>query len=68
MAFISGGDNGIGRAIAVRFAQEGADIAINFLPVENEDAENTKNYVEKYGRQCLLLPANIQEYFSNVLS
>lgn len=61
VAFISGGDSGIGRAIAVRFAQEGAHIAINFLPEEKDDAEETKKYIEKYGKKCLLVPGNIQE-------
>lgn len=61
VAFISGGDSGIGRAVAVRFAQEGANIAINFLPEEKNDAEETKKYIEKYGKKCLLVPGNIQE-------
>jgi NAD(P)-dependent dehydrogenase (short-subunit alcohol dehydrogenase family) len=59
VVFISGGDSGIGRAVAIAFAMHGADVAISFLPKEKPDAEITKEKVEFFGRQCLLLPGNI---------
>jgi NAD(P)-dependent dehydrogenase (short-subunit alcohol dehydrogenase family) len=60
VALITGGDSGIGHAVAVLFAQEGADIAIIYLN-EHEDAETVKKEVEKQGRNCLLLPGNIRD-------
>ena len=57
---ISGGDSGIGRAISVLFAKEGADIVINYLN-EHEDANFTKKSVEKHGRKCLLIPGDLRE-------
>ncbi|WP_027409993.1 SDR family oxidoreductase [Anoxybacteroides tepidamans] len=60
VAIITGGDSGIGRAVAVAFAKEGADVAIVYLD-EHEDAKTTKEYVEKYGRRCLLLPGDLRE-------
>ncbi|MGQ0828424.1 MAG: glucose 1-dehydrogenase [Bacteroidota bacterium] len=59
VALITGGDSGIGRAIAVTFAKHGADIVICFLKEEQKDAALTKQYVESYGAECLLLPGNI---------
>lgn len=59
-ALITGGDSGIGHAVAVLFAQEGADVAIVYLS-EHEDAETVKREVEAHGRKCLLLPGNIRE-------
>jgi NAD(P)-dependent dehydrogenase (short-subunit alcohol dehydrogenase family) len=58
-ALITGGDSGIGRAVAVLYAREGADIAINYLPEEQRDAEETKRAVEREGRRCLLLPGDL---------
>ncbi|WP_433247207.1 SDR family oxidoreductase [Streptosporangium sp. CA-135522] len=57
-ALITGGDSGIGRAVAVAFAKEGADVAIAYLS-EHRDAEHTKGLVEKEGRRCLLLPGDL---------
>jgi NAD(P)-dependent dehydrogenase (short-subunit alcohol dehydrogenase family) len=61
VALITGGDSGIGRAVAVLFAREGARIAINYLPEEESDAEATCREVEKAGARCLLLPGDLTE-------
>jgi len=58
IALITGGDSGIGRAISVLFAREGADIAIVYLE-ENEDAKATSQLVEKEGRDCLLIKGDV---------
>lgn len=60
IALITGGDSGIGRAVAVLFAREGADIAIVYLN-EHEDANKTKLNVEKYGRSCLLIATDLSK-------
>ena len=60
IALITGGDSGIGRAVAVAFAKEGASVAIAYLD-ETEDAEKTQQVVEEMGRQCLLLPGDISQ-------
>ncbi|MGF2615892.1 glucose 1-dehydrogenase [Rossellomorea vietnamensis] len=57
-AMITGGDSGIGRAVAVAYAKEGADVAIVYLE-EDSDAKETKEYVEKEGAKCLLIPGDV---------
>jgi NAD(P)-dependent dehydrogenase (short-subunit alcohol dehydrogenase family) len=59
-ALVTGGDSGIGRAVAVAFAKEGADVAIAYLS-EHDDAEHTKKLVEAAGRRCVLLPGDLAE-------
>ena len=54
--------SGIGRAVAVLFAREGADVTIVYLPEEQPDAEDTKKMVEKEGRKCLLVPGDLMDY------
>lgn len=57
-ALITGGDSGIGRAVAIFFAREGADVAIIYYD-EHQDAEETRGLVEKEGRRCLLIPGDV---------
>ncbi|MFB9893931.1 SDR family oxidoreductase [Planobispora takensis] len=59
-ALITGGDSGIGRAVAIAFAKEGADIAIAYLN-EHEDANHTRKLVEAAGRRCALLPGDLAD-------
>src|SRR5437764_12358594 len=57
-ALITGGDSGIGRAVAIAFAKEGADVAILYLN-EHEDAEETRRLVEREGRRCVTIAGDI---------
>lgn len=60
IALITGGDSGIGRAVAIAFAIEGANVAIQYLD-EHEDAEKTKLLIVEAGAQCLLLPGDLRD-------
>ena len=60
-ALITGGDSGIGRAVAIAFAREGADVALGYLPQEQDDAEMTADWVERAGRTAVLCPADISD-------
>jgi NAD(P)-dependent dehydrogenase (short-subunit alcohol dehydrogenase family) len=60
-ALITGGDSGIGRAVAHLFAREGADVAIVYLPVEQSDAEGTARAIEQSGQRALLIPGDVRD-------
>jgi len=59
-AVITGGDSGIGRAVAIAFAREGADVLISYLS-EHDDAQDTAKYVEEAGRTCVLVPGDLSD-------
>jgi NAD(P)-dependent dehydrogenase (short-subunit alcohol dehydrogenase family) len=59
-AVITGGDSGIGRAVAIAFAREGADVLISYLD-EHDDAQDTAKYVEQAGQKCVLVPGDISD-------
>jgi NAD(P)-dependent dehydrogenase (short-subunit alcohol dehydrogenase family) len=61
-AIITGGDSGIGRAVAIAFAREGVDVAIGYLAdMEDQDAEETRRWVEKAGRRCIVQQLDVRE-------
>lgn len=60
-ALVTGGDSGIGRAAAIAYAREGADVAINYLPAEEEDARQVKAQIEAAGRKAVLIPGDLTD-------
>jgi NAD(P)-dependent dehydrogenase (short-subunit alcohol dehydrogenase family) len=60
-AIITGGDSGIGRAVAIAFAREGADVLIAYLPEEEDDARQTAQLIEKAGRKAVTVPGDIRD-------
>lgn len=60
-ALVTGGDSGIGRAAAIAYAREGADVAINYLPSEQEDAENVARLIREAGRKAVLIPGDLKD-------
>jgi NAD(P)-dependent dehydrogenase (short-subunit alcohol dehydrogenase family) len=69
VAIITGGDSGIGRAVAIAFAKEGADVAVVYLE-EHKDAKETKRLVEKEGGKCLLIDGDVgdEEFCKNAVA
>ncbi|HJG90656.1 MAG TPA: SDR family NAD(P)-dependent oxidoreductase, partial [Brachybacterium massiliense] len=60
-ALITGADSGIGAAVAIAFAREGADIALNYLPQEERDAQHIAEVIRKEGRTAVLLPGDLAD-------
>ena len=61
VALITGGDSGIGRAVAILFAREGANVAITYLPQEQPDADETRSAIEAAGAKCLAIPGDLTD-------
>lgn len=60
-ALVTGGDSGIGRAAAIAYAREGADIVLNYLPEEETDAQEVKQLIEQAGRKAILIPGDLSD-------
>ena len=60
-AVITGGDSGIGKAVAIAFAREGADVLVSYLPEEEDDAQDTKRWIEEAGRKAVLYPGDVSD-------
>lgn len=60
-ALITGGDSGIGRAVAIAFAREGADVTINYYPSEEEDAQEVMGLIQKEGRKGACIPGDLRD-------
>src|SRR6185437_9445932 len=60
-ALITGGDSGMGRAAAIAFAREGADVAINYFPTEEPDAKEVIDLINQTGRKAVALPGDLRE-------
>lgn len=60
-ALVTGGDSGIGAAVAIAFAREGADVALSYLPSEEEDARRVAGIIEAEGRRAVLLPGDLRD-------
>src|SRR5688572_5530636 len=60
-AVITGGDSGIGRAVAIAYAREGADVLISYLPEEETDARDTAQWIGKAGRKAVTVPGDIRD-------
>jgi hypothetical protein len=61
VALITGGDSGIGKAVAIAFARDGSDVVLSYLPDEEQDASDTASWIEKAGHRAVKLPGDLQE-------